>query len=82
MRVSDEAWFVYANGKRDRPSFDGTLFFEISLISYKGTSDWVGPTLKEIVRVLNEPQAPAPAADCEVCAFVTQAAEQFIGGPK
>jgi hypothetical protein len=76
LQVSDEAWFVYANGKKDRPSFDGTLLFDISLIPYKGTSDWVGPTLNDIVRLLNEPHPPAPAPDCEVCTFVAQAMEQ------
>jgi hypothetical protein len=76
LRVSDEAWFVYVNGKRDRPAFDGTLHFDISLISYKGNSNWVGPTLKEIVCLLNEPHPPAAAPDCEVCAFVTRAAEK------
>jgi hypothetical protein len=76
LPVSNEAWFVYANGKRDRSSFDGTLFFEISLIPYKGTSDWVGPTLKDIVSLLYEPHPPASAPSCDVCAFVTRAAEQ------
>lgn len=76
LRVSDEAWFVYANGKRDRPAFDGTLHFEMSLIPYKGASDWVGPTLKEIIGLLNEPHPPAAEASCEVCAFVTRAVEQ------
>lgn len=76
LRVSDEAWFVYANGKRDRPSFDGTLLFDISLIPYKGTGDWIAPTLKDIVSLLNEPHPPAQASECDVCAFVAQAAEQ------
>lgn len=76
LPVSDEAWFVYANGKRDRPAFDGMLVFDISLIPYKGSSGWIAPTLKDLVSLLNQPNPPAAAPDCEVCAFVAQAAEQ------
>jgi hypothetical protein len=73
LSVSDQAWFVYANGKKDRPFFDDTLHFATSLIPYKGNTDWVEPTLDKIARILNEPQAPAADAVCQVCAFVEHA---------
>ena len=73
LSVSDQAWFVYANGEKHRPIFEDTLHFATSLISYKGNTDWVEPTLDKIVRILNEPQAPAADAVCQVCAFVEHA---------
>jgi CRISPR/Cas system-associated exonuclease Cas4 (RecB family) len=75
LSVSDQAWFVYANGTKDRPVFEGTLHFTTSLIPYKGNSDWVEPTLNEIVHVLNQLHPPPANVSCKMCAFVTRATE-------
>ena len=75
LSVSDQAWFVYANGIKDRPVFDDTLHFATSLITYKGNSDWVEPTLNEIVHVLNELHPPSANASCKMCSFVVRATE-------
>ena len=57
---------------------DGTVQGALELlgIPYTGSGDWVGPILKAIVGLLNEPHPPAPTPDCEVCTFVAQATEQ------
>lgn len=72
--VSDTGYFVYVNGKRDREAFDGKLEFDIHLISYKGNTDWIEPTLFDIKKTL-EGKLPQPAAMCDYCAYRKSAAE-------
>ena len=72
LTVSDQAWFVYANGIKSRPAFDDKLHFATSLIPYKGNSDWVEPTLKNIVSVLNGGLPPVANPLCKVCDFVVR----------
>jgi len=75
LPVSDQAWFVYANGQKNRDLFDGTLHFDISLIPYEGNTDWVVPTLQNMHRILNKDSLPAAAASCKLCSFVARTAE-------
>ncbi|RMF98706.1 MAG: hypothetical protein D6727_02155 [Gammaproteobacteria bacterium] len=73
--VSDTGYFVYCNGRADAPAFDGKLEFDITLIPYTGRDDWVEPTLELIHRCLNDEQIPAPAPDCDYCAYVAAVAK-------
>lgn len=67
--VSDTGYFVYANGKRDREAFDGKLEFDIKLIPYEGSGDWVEKTLIKMKECLDG-QTPKPSPDCEYCKYV------------
>ncbi|HLA25997.1 MAG TPA: PD-(D/E)XK nuclease family protein, partial [Patescibacteria group bacterium] len=44
-KVSDTGYFVYCNGQTDRKAFDAKLEFDVTLISYTGSDDWVGKTI-------------------------------------
>jgi hypothetical protein len=74
LEVSDRAWFVYANARKDRDAFAETLHFDLSLIPYDGNDGWVEATLVDLHRVLNLEHPPTPARRCEFCAFVRKAA--------
>ncbi len=67
--VSKIGYFVYANAMKNRPKFDGRLEFEMSIIPYEGNPDWVDLTLLEIRGTLNSIEIPAPAPECEYCAY-------------
>lgn len=67
--VAKRGWFVYANGRRDRPAFGARLEFTIKMIPYEGDDGWVEGTLMRIRENLRAPQPPEPTADCEYCAF-------------
>ncbi|MGD9954217.1 MAG: PD-(D/E)XK nuclease family protein [Burkholderiales bacterium] len=69
LAVAKRGWFVYANGRRDRPAFDARLEFTIKMIPYEGDDGWVEGTLMRIRENLRAPQPPKPAPDCEYCAF-------------
>lgn len=67
--VSKIGYFVFANAKKNLPKFDGKLEFEMSILPYEGNPDWVELTLLEIRELLNSDNIPAPATECEYCAY-------------
>jgi hypothetical protein len=69
LRVSDRAWFVYANGIRDDAPFDDVLRFRTRLIAYDGNAGWVEPTLRAVADCLARDTCPPAAADCEYCDY-------------
>ena len=74
--VSRRGWFVYCNGRRDLPAFDGKLEFTIKLIPYDGDDGWVDGTLMRIRELLMAPEAPPLNPECEYCMFSAKAAGQ------
>jgi len=75
LAVAKRGWFVYANGRRDLPAFDHKLEFTIKMIPYDGDDAWVEGTLAQVRQVLELPQPPAQAKDCEFCAFAAKSAK-------
>jgi CRISPR/Cas system-associated exonuclease Cas4 (RecB family) len=69
FRVSDTAYFVYANGDTERGEFDDKLVFDTRVIPYKGDASWVEPTLKKIKKCLDSDKVPESGADCDYCAY-------------
>jgi len=73
--VSRIGYFVFANAMKNLPKFDGKLEFEMSILAYEGNSDWVELTLLEIRELLNSEVIPAPAHECEYCAYKQQSVQ-------
>jgi len=71
--VARRGWFVYCNGRRDLPAFDGRLEFTIRMIPYDGDDSWVEGTLAAIRSTLSAPEPPPARADCEYCTFASRA---------
>ena len=69
FQVSNTAYFVYANAGKNRPSFDGKLEFELSIIPYQGNSSWVEPTIFKIKKCLDNNQIPPSRQECEYCYY-------------
>jgi CRISPR/Cas system-associated exonuclease Cas4 (RecB family) len=70
--VSRRGWFVYCNARRDLPSFDHKLVFNIKLIPYDGDDRWVEDTLLQIRETLSAARAPALNRNCEYCMFAAK----------
>jgi len=77
--VSDTGYFVYVNGKKDRAAFDGKLEFDVKVIPHVGSDAWIEATLKNIHACLQGNEMPAPAPDCEFCAYRAAASEKEHG---
>ncbi|MBI5147636.1 MAG: PD-(D/E)XK nuclease family protein [Parcubacteria group bacterium] len=69
FNVSDTGYFVYANGRRDKEAFDGKLEFNVKIIPYKGSGDWVEAALLAARYCLENDFPPKAAVDCEYCAY-------------
>lgn len=70
FEVSDTGYFVYANGRRDREAFDGKLEFDVKLIPYIGSTDWIPKTLLEMKKCLDGDEIPKSSHNCEYCSYV------------
>ena len=69
FKVSEVGYFIFANGDRTKPRFDGRLEFKLSIISHKGDISWIEPTLFEIKRCLDSDVVPNPNPNCEYCLY-------------
>ncbi len=85
FKVSNLGYFVYVNGKTDRKSFDGKLEFDVAVIPYEGSDEWIDATLVEAKECLMQKHIPVGAVDCEVCSYVELLNEELSrdgAGPK
>jgi len=69
FKVSDIGYFVYVNGKTDVAAFDGKLEFDVKIISYKGSDQWVNGAIDDLYRCLMGDKLPAAGADCDYCSY-------------
>lgn len=73
--VSDTGYFVYANASKDEEAFDGKLLFDVTLIPYTGTTNWVEGTLKELKACADGDALPKAGEDCDYCRYRAAATE-------
>lgn len=69
LKVSDTGYFVYCTGRPDAAAFDGKLEFDVKLIPYKGSDEWVEGELKKIKKCLDSKKIPKASAGCDYCAY-------------
>lgn len=69
FNVSDTGYFVYANGRRDEKAFDGKLEFDVKIIPYTGSDEWVEETIQDIYECLNSEEIPSANKECDYCAY-------------
>lgn len=67
--VSNTGYFVYANGRTDKDSFNDILEFETTLIPCEGETEWIEPTLLQIKNCLENDNFPDKSETCEYCAY-------------
>ena len=69
FKVSDIAYFVYANARTDLDKFDGKLEFDIKVLPYQGKDDWVEKELINARQLLEDDKIPPPFPDCNYCKY-------------
>ncbi len=69
FNVSNTGYFVYCNGSTDKKAFDAKLEFDVKLIPYTGSSDWVEDVLFEIKTCLDSPTLPPYNDSCDYCIY-------------
>ena len=71
FQVSDDSWFIYANGLKTVDSFSNELKFDTLVLKYTGSTDWVEPKILEIKKLLDQDTIPDSSDNCETCSYVT-----------
>ena len=69
LKTSNTGYFVYFTGRPDEKAFDAKLEFDIHLIEYIGSDNWVEGTLKNIKKCLESDKIPKTDTDCDYCLY-------------
>jgi hypothetical protein len=69
FKVSNTAYFLFANAHKERDAFKDQLTFESVLITHVGDTSWVQPTLEVIALCLSNDTLPDAAIDCDYCKY-------------
>ncbi|HUD02589.1 MAG TPA: PD-(D/E)XK nuclease family protein [Candidatus Paceibacterota bacterium] len=69
FKVSDMGYWFYANASKDRESFDGRLDFELTLVPYKGSTDWIDSALVDLKKCLDSDVLPQAGESCDYCTY-------------
>ncbi len=69
FQVSDDSYFVYCNGNTDLEAFDKKIEFDIKVIPYKGSDNWVEDAVLEAKECLMGDEIPKASEDCDFCAY-------------
>lgn len=67
--VSDIGYFVYANGRKDEEAFDAKLEFDVDVIAYEGSTDWVEDHVVRAKKCLSSEEFPDAGEFCEYCPY-------------
>ena len=73
FKVSDTAYFVFANARKKEDGFHGRLEFEIKIFPHVGTDGWIEPILEGIARCFKKKKSPTSADSCEFCWYTASA---------
>lgn len=77
LKVSDTAYFVYANGKSGADAFNGKLEFNVKIISYDGDDSWIEPTVIKLAECLRSAAIPDRSEACEYCLYRETAGKEL-----
>jgi hypothetical protein len=69
FKVSDTAYFVYCNGRTNADRFDKQLLFDISLLPYVGSTEWVELVVQKAHECLCSNELPPNNEGCDFCQY-------------
>jgi len=80
-RVSNRAYWVYANGDVESEAFSQTLQFRMTVIPHEENDSWVESHILKAKDCLLLDLAPPAAAECEWCQFMAVRFDPALPGP-
>ena len=80
FKVNDTGYFVYTNARIDVDGFGDQLEFQTKVIPYKGSDNWVEPTLVAMKECLENDKMPpigtaAMGGPCDFCSYARSRTE-------
>lgn len=70
FNVSDDGYFVYCNGDKQKESFDNKVHFNVSVLKYTGDTSWIEETIEKIKILLDNDIIPAFNEECDYCIYL------------
>ena len=71
--VSKDSFFMVCNGIKEKESFDKNLDFEVILIKYEVSINWIEPMILEMKKILDSDVIPSRTEHCENCVYIDSA---------
>ena len=68
--VSNDVYWVYANGDKTKESFGGSLEFELTILSDQADDSWVEEALINAHACLQSDVPPDPSPNCDFCKYL------------
>ena len=75
FNLSDTAYFLVCNAKRDSDEFNKKMNFDEYIIPYKWNIDWIEKKIDEMILLMNDIKIPEPNISCKNCAYAEQYAK-------
>ncbi len=72
LNVSNDSYFVYCNGKKNLERFDNKVEFDIHMIKYTGSDEWVEKTIHDAIECLKNNDVPKSSENCDHCNYVNK----------
>jgi hypothetical protein len=72
LKVANQGWFVYCNGRKDLDGFNNHLEFIVKMLPYDGDISWIDETLDRIKSCLERDSTALSSDDCDYCKYVTE----------
>lgn len=69
FKVSNVAYFVYCNGKKDAERFNNQLTFCVSILEYIGDDSWVQSAINDVYTCLQSNSIPSAEESCGYCQY-------------
>ena len=70
FKVSNDGYFVYCNGIKNKESFDEVLEFRVKVLHYEGNDSWLEKVLLEIKTAIESDVIPSSSENCDTCSYV------------
>lgn len=87
-KVSNQAYFIYGNVRKNEKGFcytdessgktRGYMDFDMHLFPYEGNDSWVNDKIIETEKMLHSNVPPAASEDCDHCSYVEKVKESEI----
>ena len=70
FKVTNEAYIIYFNGKKNEKFFHNKLEFDAHVIKLNCSTEWVEQKILETVDLLRSKTFPGPSHKCENCNYL------------
>jgi hypothetical protein len=77
FKVSDTAYIMYANGRKNEPMFDAHMKFDYDLYDIPCDDSWVEETVLEAMDTLRSDKIPHSGQNCEQCDYLVKRYQKY-----